>query len=156
MPQAKPEWIAAIQKTDDRGKSFSAKDIRNLAALVDEAAKTSDADALVKLCNLCDAPKLQQMLTSTDNAGLTGFQELSRVLEKTHPASSYTQSSGWNFPGFTTPEKGAATTLDQQDMKLLGVYGHPYPYPMMRAQFMNLNDGPNGYDGWTGLGSPNT
>jgi hypothetical protein len=154
MPQAKPEWIAAVQKSDDLGQTISGKPAMslNLVALVDEAAKTSDTDALLKLCNLCDAQKLQQMLTTTDGTGLTGFQELSRVLEQTHPAPSYTQSSGWDFPGFTRPEKGAATALDQQDMKLLG----GYPYAGIRAQFMNLNDGPNPYDGWTGMGTPNT
>lgn len=154
MPKAQPEWIAAVQKSDDLGHDISGKLSPNLVALVDEAAKTSDVDALLKLCNLCDIPKLNQVLTATDSSGLTGFQELSRVLERTHPASSYTHSAGWDFPGFTRPEKGAPTGLDQQDMTLLGAYAKPYTG--IRAQFMNLNDGPNAYDGWTGLGTPNT
>jgi hypothetical protein len=156
MPKAQPEWIAAVQKNDDLGQPIDGEPAMslNLVALVDEAAKTSDVDALQKLCNLCDAQELEKVLTATDSAGLTGFQELSRVLEQTHPAQSYTQSSGWDFPGFTRPEKGAPTELDQQDIRLLN--GYSKAYTGIRAQFMNLNDGPNPYDGWTGVGSPNT
>lgn len=153
MPKAKAEWIAAIQMTDDQGHSVSGKlgMSANLAALVDEAAKTSDLDALIKLCNLCDQSVLKQKLTAVDAKGRTGFQDLSLILEKTHPAPANMVSAGWDYPGFTRPQKGAATKLDQADMALLG-----NPYSGLRAQFSNLNDGPDPYDGWTGLGAPNT
>jgi hypothetical protein len=153
MPKAKPEWIAAVQTRDDTGKDVSAKAgmSLNLVALVDEAAKTSDMPALIKMCNLCDQQALKQKLTAVDGKGLTGFQELSRILEKTHPAPSHTVAPGWDFPGFTSPEKGGATALDQQDMALLGA-----TYTGIRAQFANLGAGSKPFDGWTGTGAPGT
>lgn len=153
MPKAKPEWIAAVQTADDTGKNVSGASgmSLNLVALVDEAAKTSDMDALIKMCNLCDQQALRHKLTAVDAKGLTGFQELSRILEKTHPAPSRTAAPGWDFPGFTRPGKGVPTKLDQDDMALLGA-----GYAGIRAQFANLGGGAQPVDGWTGMGASGT
>ena len=59
MPKADASWIAAVQKTMDDGKPIAqgATGVSvNLMALDDEAAKTSDLDALVKLCYFCSDP----------------------------------------------------------------------------------------------------
>lgn len=152
-PKAKPAWIALVQTTDDTGKAMGTKAGMsvNLAALVDEAAKTSDTDALLKLCNLCDQASLKQKLAATDGKGRTGYQLLSLILEKTHAAPAKLVAEGWDYPGFSVSGKTTKTKLDQQDMALLGT-----TYDGIRAQFAMLDDGPSPYVGWTGLGAPNT
>jgi len=152
-PKAKSEWIALVQTTDDTGKAMGTKAGMsvNLAALVDEAAKTSDTDALLKLCNLCDQAALKQKLAATDAKGRTGYQLLSLILEKTHAAPAKLVAEGWDYPGFSVSGKTTKTRLDQQDMTLLGT-----TYNGIRAQFAILDDGPSPYVGWTGMGAPNT
>ena len=165
MPKANTAWIAAVQKTMNDGTTIAKHGgvPANLMALVDEAAKTSDLDALIKLCNSCTDPArkaaLTQAMTQKDSSGRPGFAQLSFVLEHTHPGQPYTQSSGGEFPGFVTPQHALASTdpnhapltsLDKADMKTLGVTSAG-DYKGVKVEFMNLDDGPNAYDGWVGL-----
>ena len=158
MPTADPDWIAAVQKSTDEGKPIaSSLGISvNLVALVDEAAKTSDLDSLIKLCYGCDmgsaadgqAAKdaLTKAMNSTDAKGRTGFAQLSILLEQSHPAPGHTTSSSWDYPGYAVLQKGAATPLDQQDYAQFGL-----PYTGVKVRFENVNDGSNPTDGWLGL-----
>lgn len=165
MPKANTAWIAAVQKTMDDGTTIAKHGgvSVNLMALVDEAAKTSDLDALIKLCTSCADPAqkaaLTQAMTQKDSSGRTGFAQLSYLLEHTHPGQPYTQSSGGEFPGFVTPQHTltstdpnftALTSIDKADMKTLGVTSAG-DYKGLKVEFMNLDDGPNAYDGWVGL-----
>jgi hypothetical protein len=132
-------------------------------ALVDEAAKTSDIDALIKLCYFCRSPAdkaaLTQAMTQQDGEGQTGFARLSYLLEHTHPAQPYNQSAGGEFPGFASPTKTLPATdsshtdltaVDKADMKALGV-STSTDYKGIKVVFMNLNDGMDPFDGWAGL-----
>jgi len=153
MPKARPEWIAAVTKTDSAGKSLTAGPTLsiNLVALVDEAAKTEDLDSLVKLCYLgCD--DLPESLPAKDASGRTGYARLSQLLEKTHPAPGNTASMSWDYPGFSAGDHGAATTIDHQDMKLLGV--STPPYKGLRTGFELTDDGMDPKVGWDAVLDP--
>ena len=151
-PKAQPAWIAAVTKTDSNGKSIaSAQGVSvNLVALVDEAAKTEDLDSLVKLCYL-DCDQLPKLMPAKDASGHTGFERLSELLEKTHPAPGNSQSPTMDFPGFAASNHGAATTVDQTDMKLLGVGAQQYSG--LRTGFM-AEDGANPVIGWDAVLAP--
>lgn len=165
MPTANPAWVAAVQKTMDDGTAIDQhRGVSvNLMALVDEAAKTSDLDALIKLCNACKDPAqkaaLTRAMTQTDGSGRTGFAQLSFLLEHTHPSQTMTLNSGGGFPGFATPQHSLAasdsnyaalTDVDKADMKALGVTSVA-GYKGLQVDFENLDDGPDAYDGWVGL-----
>ena len=166
MPKANATWLAAVQKTMDDGTAIAQhRSVRllNLVALVDQAARTSDLDALVKLCDSCIDPTTKtafvQAMTHADESGRTGFAQLSFLLERTHPAQPFTQSGGGDFPGFTTPQHtlpsndpnhATLTAADKSDMKALGVTTIA-DYKGIKIEFMNLDDGPQGYDAWIGL-----
>lgn len=165
MPKANTAWIAAVQKNMNDGTTIAKHGgvSANLMALVDEAAKTSDLDALIKLCNSCTDPAqktaLTQAMTQQGSSGRTGFAQLSFLLEHTHPGQPYTQSSGGEFPGFATAQHALASTdsnhapltsLDKADMKTLDVTSAG-DYKGIKVEFMNLDDGPSAYDGWVGL-----
>jgi hypothetical protein len=165
MPKAQTAWISAVQKTMDDGKPIADHGgiSTNLVALVDEAAKTSDLDALIKLCASCSDPAqkdaLTQAMVKKDSSGKTGFAQLSFLLEHTHPAQPYSQSGGGEFPGFASglyalppadENHAALTAVDRTDMKALGVSSIA-DYKGVKVTFEDLNDGPDGYDGWLGL-----
>ena len=133
-PKACPEWIAAVAKSDSDGEPIASDDgiSVNLVALVDEAAKTEDLDSLAKICGTdTDCNELQKLMPAKDPSGRTGFERLSELLEKTHPARAiYTDQIKMEYPGFTafnhTASDQPLTALDHQDLKLLGVSGQNY------------------------------
>ena len=154
MPKAEPAWIAAVATTESDGSALKAAPLGsvalNLAALVDEAAKTQDLDSLRKLCwNGC--VQLSTLMPAKDASGRTGFQRLSQLLEKTHPAMGNTGSWSVDYPGFSATQHGPATTLDRQDMKLLGGAAR---YTGMRTGIELANDGMNPTMGWNAVLDP--
>lgn len=149
MPKAPAPWIAAVADTDSSGKPLAPDQgiSVNLAALLDEAAKTEDLDSLVKLCYL-DCGQLPHLMPAKDASGRTGYQRLSQLLEQTHPAPGYSQSPTWDYPGFAAANHGAATAVDQKDMKLLGTGAKPYTG--LRTGFM-VEDGMDPRIGWEAI-----
>lgn len=155
MPKAEPQWIAAVAGVQSDGSALKSDPLGslalNLAALVDEAAKTRDLDSLRALCHLgCD--QLPTLMPAKDASGHTGYERLSQLLEKTHMAPGYTSSWSVDYPGFSANQHGAATKLDQQDMRLLGV---SVRYSGLRTGIELVDDGQDPKIGWDAVLSAN-
>ncbi|MBS2534451.1 hypothetical protein KGQ20_16895 [Catenulispora sp. NF23] len=148
MPKAKPAWIAAVSVNLSDGSALKDQTLGslvvNLAAMVDEAAKTQDLDSLRKLCwQGCD--QLATLMPAKDASGRTGYERLSQLLEQTHPDAGYTNEFSMDYPGFSANQHGAVTTLDQKDMKLLGATQH---YTGLRTGIEMTDDGVDPKMGW--------
>lgn len=92
MPTADPAWVARVQTepANDGGEKVTDPQLLNLMALVDEAAREKDTQALTRLCsNDCD---VKQQLPMWQQPG--ALQTLSILIEKTHG------TEGDLFPGF--------------------------------------------------------
>ncbi|GAA2028487.1 hypothetical protein GCM10009839_29560 [Catenulispora yoronensis] len=146
-PHPPADWIQATSPTDSAGEEVTVP--VELVALVDEAAKTGDLDSLRKLCAK-NCSGLATVLPAKDKSGRTGFQRLSELLEKAHPAGDEANPlNSWYFPGFTAP-KHDATDLDQKDLKLFGA-AKAASYQGLRTAFELVGDGPDGSLVWNGI-----
>ncbi|MBS2534308.1 hypothetical protein KGQ20_16170 [Catenulispora sp. NF23] len=114
MPTADPAWVARVQ-TEPADATGGAKvtdpKLLNLMALVDEAARESDTQALTRLCSDdCDA---EQQLPMWQKPG--ALQTLSILIEKIHG------TEGDLFPGFILVGGGSFTGPGEvADGKALG------------------------------------
>jgi hypothetical protein len=92
-------------------------------------------------------------MRAKDASGGTGFQRLSELLEKTHPAQGNSSEWSIDYPGFAADNHGAATAVDRQDMKLLGAGAKPYSG--LRTGFELTDDGVDPRWGWFAVLPPN-
>lgn len=92
MPTADPAWLARVQTepSPEGMDKVSDPKLLNLMALVDEAAREKDLNALKRLCS-ADCVTSQQMPLWLKPGAL---QTLSTLIEKTH------NTEGMLFPGF--------------------------------------------------------
>jgi hypothetical protein len=117
MPTASPSWVARIDASADGAANIddAVPGMRNLVALVDEAAREGDLMSLIRLCFECqtDAAFGSQGAQSLGTSG--ALAALSFLLESTHAISQ----DGLIYPSFSlTPGQPDATMT--ADAKALG------------------------------------
>lgn len=115
MPTADPAWLARVQtepSTPGGYPKVTDPKLLNLMALVDEAAREKDTQALTRLCSGDCDPAKQLPLWQKPGA----LDTLSILIEQTH------RTEGDLFPGFILAGSGAAFTNadDTADGKALG------------------------------------
>ena len=115
MPTAYPAWVARVQtessEDPNNGDKVTDPKLRNLMALVDEAAREKDLKSLTRLCsNDCVAGQ-QRALWQEPGA----LETLSTLIEKAH------HTEGEVFPVFILNGENSFTDADSAaDGKLLG------------------------------------
>jgi hypothetical protein len=118
MPAADPSWVARISPTADGDVDID-RDIpgmRNLVALVDEAAREQDAPSLLTLCFECRTDAALETRVSQTLGTSGALARLSLLLESTHALTQ----DGLTYPSFSlTPDQPDATMT--ADAKVLGV-----------------------------------
>jgi len=117
MPTAGASWVARIDPSADGVANIddAVPGMRNLVALVDEAAREGDSTSLLRLCFECqtNATFGSQVTQSLGTSG--ALAKLSFLLESTHAISQ----DGLTYPSFSlTPGQPDATMT--ADAKALG------------------------------------
>lgn len=105
MPTADPSWVTRINGTVDPPNvniDDGVPGMRNLVALVDEAARERDSTSLLRLCFECqtDTTFKSQVAQRLGTSG--GLAQLSFLLESTHAIAQ----DGLTYPSFSlTPDQ---------------------------------------------------
>jgi len=115
MPTANPAWVARVQTESSEeasnGDKITDPKLRNLMALVDEAAREKDLKSLGRLCSN-DCVRSQQFVLWQNPGAL---DVLSTLIEKAH------RTEGELLPGFVLVGGNSFTDADSAaDGKLLG------------------------------------